>query len=70
MEHILNLRSIVRKMKEKPKSQRMYYFFWGTPNQLSVDQMKDIKSIVEKEHRQMVLFLDKAISAKKKQKAA
>lgn len=70
MEHILNVRAIVKKMKVKPKSQRIYHFFWGTTDLLDIEQMKDMKKIIEKEHTQLMSFIDKAILDKKKKKAA
>lgn len=66
MEHILNTRAIYKKMKSQPKSQRIYNFFYGATDLLDLEQMKDIKKIIEADHKKVISFIDKAIIEKKK----
>lgn len=70
MDHLLNIRAIEGKMKDKPKSQGLYHFFWGATARLNVEQMKELKKIVQSDSKKVVTFIDKAIADKKKSKAA
>lgn len=69
MEHILNLASVEKKMKDKPKGQRLYHFFWGTSSVLTYEQIKEIKKIATAEHRKMDRYLNAALQRKKKKDA-
>jgi hypothetical protein len=66
MDHILNLRAVMERLNKKPVGQRLYHFFWGTTQLLSVDEIKDIKKVAEKEHRQLISYLDKAMAENRK----
>lgn len=66
MEHILNLRAVIGRMKKKPVGQRLYHFFWGTTQLLTVEEIKEIKKIADKEHRILTSYLDKAMAENRK----
>lgn len=68
MDHLLNLRAIFKRMKDKPKSQRLYNFFWGASKHLEPEQIKDIKKILLADHKKVISFLDKAMAEKRKTK--
>ena len=61
-DNVLNFTKIRSKMKDKPTKYKLYNFFAGMPDMLTLDQAKDIKKISEKEHERFIKALDKEIS--------
>ena len=63
MEHVINIKAVGEKLKEKPKNHRLYHFFMGVPGQLTKEQAKEIKTVLNKEHKKLISFLDKVQTA-------
>ncbi len=63
MDHIINISAMQEKLKDKPAKHRLYHFFMGVPGQLTREQAMEIKKVLNKEHKKMILFLDKVKTA-------
>ena len=63
MDHIISIRAVQKKMKHKPKGQRLYHYFLGVPNQLSEAEAAEVKKIIESENNKTIKFLDKVKTA-------
>lgn len=60
---ILKLSEITRKMKSRPRGQKIYQFFSGDVGALSKSQIRDIEKILQKDYDKTMNYLDKAKSA-------
>ncbi len=63
MDTILNLNAIKKKMRTKPKGQRLYAFFDASPLSLTARQVDDVEKIVDKGYKEAKQYL---LAAKKK----
>ncbi len=71
MKHLLNIRGVKSKMKDKPKAQRLYHFMYGIEDALTISQIKEFKSILDKQHKEISKYVDQAIKeVTKKEKDA
>lgn len=66
MEHVLNLQAVSRQMKNKPQINALYHFFYGRAKCLNPEQIKEMKKIIVKEHKEIVVFLDESLKESKK----
>ena len=60
MDTMLKLSSVKKKMRNKPKGQRLYNFFYGDASLLTPAQISDIERIVDKEYQDTKQFLQEA----------
>ena len=57
MEHIYNVSAIKGRMGDVPKAQRLHDYFKGTKDAITLDQKKELLSIINKESSEFYLNL-------------
>lgn len=65
MEILLNLGKIKNKMQDIPSSQKLNAFFDGAINNLDENQIVNLISIIEKNNKDILLYLNKSLNWKK-----
>ena len=60
MEHVVNIKAIENKMKNKPTGNRLYHFFMGVPRRLNKKQRDEMKAVLTKEHNKLMSYIDAA----------
>lgn len=66
MSDLFNVSAIKNKMKDKPKGQRLYDFFYGTDRSvLTKDQIREMRRLLITDHKKTLKFLDDAINSSK-----
>lgn len=58
MDLMVNVTTIHNKMKDKPKGQKLYHFFYGAAGALTKAQVKEVRKIVAEENQRTIKFLD------------
>ena len=60
MDHIINIKAVGERLKKKPRGQRLYHFFLGVPKQLTKEEIKELKKVINAENKKINSYLDKA----------
>lgn len=60
MDTLLNMAAIKAKMTDKPKGQRLYYFFYGEGKMLSASQVTEVQKIIDEDYKKTKAFLKEA----------
>ncbi len=63
MKHVVNVSAVKKRMRKKPIGQRLHHFFIGVPGQLSTEELNELESVLNKEHKKLIEFIDKAKTA-------
>ncbi len=63
MDHVINVTAVKKKLTKVPIGQRLHHFFIGVPKQLSKEELSDLKKTLNKEHKKMISYIDKAETA-------
>ncbi len=58
MDHAINVKAVIKKMKHKPVGQRLWFFFRGVPEQLNDKEIHDLKIVLTKEHEKIMKVID------------
>ena len=61
MEILFNITAIRNKMDEIPKGNRIFKFFGNEDDQLSTEQMENIKTIIVTHYNEVIDFIDDKI---------
>lgn len=59
MNHSLNLRALMDKMKKPPKRNQFYNYFLGLPDSLTAEEIKDLKKTIVAENKKVLSFIGK-----------
>lgn len=63
MDHVINVKAVQKRLKDKPATHRLYHFFMGVPDQLTKDEVAEIKKVLNREHKKLISFIDKVKTA-------
>lgn len=68
MDHIINVATVGRRMKQKPKGQRLHHLFIGVPEQLTKQEKDEVVEIIKRETKKTLDFIT-SIPVRRKESA-